>query len=154
MKTQSTKKTGGAQLLMQRRFGPLFWTQFCGAFNDNLFKNAIIFLATFGVGMAQDVDPKLLVPVAFVLLMVTAFLNTFLREANVWVYRGVMLLAPADMLLHNAVHLFMNDELRGGLRQRRRFGYAAFDDATGNAAHPRAAPYCRHDGRANSNPLI
>jgi hypothetical protein len=25
-------------------------------------------------------------------------------------------LAPADMLLHNAIHLFMNDELRGGLR--------------------------------------
>lgn len=25
-------------------------------------------------------------------------------------------LGPADMLLHNAVHLFMNDELRGGLR--------------------------------------
>lgn len=29
---------------------------------------------------------------------------------------GVGVLAPADMLLHNAVHLFMNDELRGGLR--------------------------------------
>lgn len=24
--------------------------------------------------------------------------------------------APADLLLHNAIHLFMNDELRGGLR--------------------------------------
>lgn len=28
----------------------------------------------------------------------------------------VKVLGPADMLLHNAVHLFMNDELRGGLR--------------------------------------
>lgn len=28
----------------------------------------------------------------------------------------VRILGPADMLLHNAVHLFMNDELRGGLR--------------------------------------
>ena len=28
----------------------------------------------------------------------------------------VSVLGPADMLLHNAVHLFMNDELRGGLR--------------------------------------
>ncbi|MCG6965100.1 MAG: nucleotidyltransferase family protein [Chromatiaceae bacterium] len=28
----------------------------------------------------------------------------------------VRTLAPADMLLHNAIHLFMNDELRGGLR--------------------------------------
>ena len=25
-------------LLTQRRFGPFFWTQFLGAFNDNLFK--------------------------------------------------------------------------------------------------------------------
>lgn len=30
--------------------------------------------------------------------------------------RPVRILGPADMLLHNAVHLFMNDELRGGLR--------------------------------------
>jgi len=30
--------------------------------------------------------------------------------------RGTMLLAPTALLLHNAVHLFMNDELRGGLR--------------------------------------
>lgn len=28
----------------------------------------------------------------------------------------VVMLGPADLLLHNAVHLFMNDELRGGLR--------------------------------------
>ncbi len=28
----------------------------------------------------------------------------------------VAVLAPVDMLLHNAIHLFMNDELRGGLR--------------------------------------
>ena len=32
---------------MQRRFGPLFWTQFCGAFNDNLYKNALVILITF-----------------------------------------------------------------------------------------------------------
>ena len=30
--------------------------------------------------------------------------------------RPVRILGEADMLLHNAVHLFMNDELRGGLR--------------------------------------
>ncbi len=28
----------------------------------------------------------------------------------------VQVLSPEDMLLHNAIHLFMNDELRGGLR--------------------------------------
>jgi acyl-[acyl-carrier-protein]-phospholipid O-acyltransferase/long-chain-fatty-acid--[acyl-carrier-protein] ligase len=31
-------------LLTQRRFAPLFWTQFLAAFNDNFLKNALIFL--------------------------------------------------------------------------------------------------------------
>ncbi|GGE08698.1 hypothetical protein GCM10011529_13910 [Polymorphobacter glacialis] len=34
-------------LLSARRFGPLFATQFLGAFNDNLFKTAFIFLVAF-----------------------------------------------------------------------------------------------------------
>lgn len=34
-------------LLSQRRFAPLFCTQFLGAFNDNLFKNALIILLAF-----------------------------------------------------------------------------------------------------------
>ena len=35
------------QLLLRRRFSPLFWTQFLGAFNDNLFKNALVVMLTF-----------------------------------------------------------------------------------------------------------
>jgi 1-acyl-sn-glycerol-3-phosphate acyltransferase len=35
------------QLLTQRRFAPLFWTQFLGAANDNLFKFAFTLLATY-----------------------------------------------------------------------------------------------------------
>ena len=61
MKTQSTKKTGGAQLLMQRRFGPLFWTQFCGAFNDNLYKNALVILITFKAYQIAELSPEQLV---------------------------------------------------------------------------------------------
>ena len=34
-------------LILSRRFGPLFVTQFLGAFNDNLFKTAFIFLVAF-----------------------------------------------------------------------------------------------------------
>jgi MFS family permease len=34
-------------LVLSRRFGPLFVTQFLGAFNDNLFKTAFIFLVAF-----------------------------------------------------------------------------------------------------------
>lgn len=36
-----------ANLMRERRFWPLFWTQFLGAFNDNLFKNALVIMVTF-----------------------------------------------------------------------------------------------------------
>jgi 1-acyl-sn-glycerol-3-phosphate acyltransferase len=34
-------------LLRERRFAPFFWAQFLGAFNDNVFRNSLIVLATF-----------------------------------------------------------------------------------------------------------
>ncbi|NRR29555.1 MFS transporter [Oxalobacteraceae bacterium] len=34
-------------LLSQRRFAPFFWTQFLGAFNDNLFKTALMVILAF-----------------------------------------------------------------------------------------------------------
>ncbi|WP_066798906.1 MFS transporter [Sphingomonas soli] len=40
---------GSIGLLKARRFLPLFVTQFLGAFNDNLFKNAMIFFATYQI---------------------------------------------------------------------------------------------------------
>ncbi len=48
-------------LLSERRFWPLFWTQFLGAFNDNLFKNALAILIAYrsmtllGIGSATIV---------------------------------------------------------------------------------------------------
>jgi MFS family permease len=35
------------KLLKSKRFAPLFWTQFLGAFNDNCLKNALVVLITF-----------------------------------------------------------------------------------------------------------
>lgn len=34
-------------LMRDRRFWPMFWTQFFGAFNDNVFKNALVILIAF-----------------------------------------------------------------------------------------------------------
>jgi hypothetical protein len=48
-------------LLTERRFWPLYWTQFLGAFNDNLFKNALVILIAYrsmtllGIGSATIV---------------------------------------------------------------------------------------------------
>ncbi|MCB1874937.1 MAG: MFS transporter [Chromatiales bacterium] len=41
-------KGGQFRLLRMRRFGPFFLTQFLGAFNDNVFKNALIIYIAFG----------------------------------------------------------------------------------------------------------
>ncbi|APV51654.1 glycerol acyltransferase [Betaproteobacteria bacterium GR16-43] len=46
------------QLLRERRFAPLFWTQFLGAANDNLFKFAFTLLATYHAAEWGGVDPS------------------------------------------------------------------------------------------------
>src|SRR5262245_41607825 len=48
-------------LLRERRFAPFFWTQFLGAFNDNLFKFAFTVMVTFHAGTAAGVDSGLVV---------------------------------------------------------------------------------------------
>jgi 1-acyl-sn-glycerol-3-phosphate acyltransferase len=47
--TQHAPRQGASQfaLLKQRRFAPFFWTQFLGAFNDNVFKTALITVLTY-----------------------------------------------------------------------------------------------------------
>lgn len=46
------------QLLRERRFAPFFWTQFLGAFNDNLFKFAFTVMVTFhGLLAAERMSP-------------------------------------------------------------------------------------------------
>jgi 1-acyl-sn-glycerol-3-phosphate acyltransferase len=47
------------ELLRQRRFAPLFWVQFLGAANDNLFKFAFTLLATYAASAWGGVDPKI-----------------------------------------------------------------------------------------------
>ncbi|WP_312511198.1 MFS transporter [Massilia sp.] len=57
-------------LLTQRRFGPFFWTQFLGAFNDNLFKTALLVVMTYDALNWTSLDPSLLnnlIPGLFIL---------------------------------------------------------------------------------------
>ena len=57
-------------LLTQRRFGPFFWTQFLGAFNDNLFKTALLVVLTYDALSWTDLAPALLnnlIPGLFIL---------------------------------------------------------------------------------------
>lgn len=57
-------------LLKERRFNPFFWTQFCGAMNDNVFKTALITILTYDALSWTSLDPLLLnnlIPALFIL---------------------------------------------------------------------------------------
>lgn len=49
---------GALGLMKERRFLPLFATQFLGAFNDNLFKNAMIFFATYQLFNSVEAETR------------------------------------------------------------------------------------------------
>jgi 1-acyl-sn-glycerol-3-phosphate acyltransferase len=48
-------------LLRQRRFAPFFWTQFLGAANDNVFKNAFVVFVAFGAAASASIDAGMVV---------------------------------------------------------------------------------------------
>ncbi|QPJ61491.1 MAG: acyl-[ACP]--phospholipid O-acyltransferase [Candidatus Nitronauta litoralis] len=52
------------RLFKTRRFTPLFLTQFLGAFNDNLFKNALVILITYQAAEKAGYNPQILVTAA------------------------------------------------------------------------------------------
>lgn len=92
-------------LLGQRRFGPFFWTQFFGAFNDNVFKTALVTILTYDALSWTSMEPALLnnlIPGLFILpfvlfsAMAGQLADKFEKSALV---RYVKLLEIAIMLL-------------------------------------------------------
>lgn len=61
-------------LLKRRHFLPLFLTQFLGAFNDNVLKNALVILIAFQGASMTSMDPKLMVNVCAGLFILPFFL--------------------------------------------------------------------------------
>lgn len=55
-------------------FSPLFWTQFLGAFNDNLYKNSLIILITFQSLAYTNYPPNLLIPLSAGVFILPFFL--------------------------------------------------------------------------------
>ncbi len=63
-------KASQFSLLIERRFGPFFWTQFLGALNDNVFKTALLTTLTFEAVLWTTADTGLLnnlIPGLFIL---------------------------------------------------------------------------------------
>jgi len=69
-----TKKTNQFNLLRTKRFLPFFCTQFLGAFNDNLFKNALILFIAFEAVHLSTIDTDILNNLAQGLFILPFFL--------------------------------------------------------------------------------
>ena len=101
-------------LLKTKRFLPLFLAQFLSAFNDNVFKNALIILMTYKAGEKTGVDPRLLVTAAAGIFILPFFLfsatagqiaDKFEKSRLIRIIRfleiPVMALAAAGFFLEN-----------------------------------------------------
>jgi len=73
MSSESTPHSQFA-LLKSRRFAPFFGTQFLGAFNDNLFKNALIVLLIFQAASWTTLAPEVLSNLAAGIFILPFFL--------------------------------------------------------------------------------
>lgn len=69
-----TEHKGQFALLKQRRFAPYFVTQLLGAFNDNVFKNALVALFAFTAVQRTDVSSEFLINVAAGVFILPFFL--------------------------------------------------------------------------------
>ena len=111
-----TEKPGGGQfrLLGDRRFGPLFLTQFLGAFNDNLYKNALVVLVTFQSAQWTSMRPEILANLAAGLFILPFFFfsatagqladkydKALLARLTKLLEVGIMLVAIAGFILHS-----------------------------------------------------
>jgi len=111
--TSRPGQTSQFRLFTQRRFGPFFWTQFWGAFNDNVFKTALITILTYDaanwtrmdVGLLNNLIPGLFI-LPFVLFSATAGqLADKMEKSRLARYVklmeiGIMLIAAAGWMTH------------------------------------------------------
>ncbi len=65
-------------LLKSKRFLPLFITQFFGAFNDNVFKNAFLIWFTYDMAQKSHISASIMVALASLLFILPFFLFSFL----------------------------------------------------------------------------
>ncbi|MCH2037995.1 MAG: MFS transporter [Rickettsiales bacterium] len=63
-----------SHLLVSRRFLPLFITQFFGALNDNVFKNALLILITFELAKLYDMNAEKMVTIVAAIFILPFFL--------------------------------------------------------------------------------
>ena len=82
-KRKHAQAAGQFELLTQKRFLPFFVTQFFGAFNDNVFKNALIIMIAFQGSQFIETSADVLISIAAALFILPFFL--FSASAGQWI---------------------------------------------------------------------
>ena len=107
------------QLIQDNRFGAFFWTQFLGAFNDNLLKFAVILAVTYNDELRGSFSPGLLINLIsalfifpFVIFSATSgqladkYDKTKVMRLAKWLEPPIVLITALGFLL-NSVELLM-----------------------------------------------
>ena len=107
------------RLLLERRFGPFFLTQLLGAFNDNVYKNALVILVAYHAASYSSLEPNLLTNAAagifilpFLLFSASAgqIADKYEKSAIIRVIKAIeiaiMVIAGAGLLLKSLPLLF------------------------------------------------
>ncbi len=102
------------ELLKQRRFAPFFWTQALGAFNDNVFKNALIAMVTFVLVSLSEEQGSTFIQLSSALFILPFFLfsatsgqlserfdKAKLAQAVKWMEIAIMLIASVGFVYKN-----------------------------------------------------
>jgi 1-acyl-sn-glycerol-3-phosphate acyltransferase len=102
------------RLLLERRFGPFFLVQLSGAFNDNVYKNALVILVAYNAAAYSHLDPAVLANVAaglfilpFLLFSANAgqFADKFEKSMLIRIIKAVeiviMTVASAGLIMKN-----------------------------------------------------
>lgn len=102
------------ELLKQRRFAPFFWTQALGAFNDNVFKNALIAMVTFVLVSLSEKQESTFIQLSSALFILPFFLfsatsgqlserfdKAKLAQAVKWMEIAIMLIASVGFVYKN-----------------------------------------------------
>jgi hypothetical protein len=98
------RRPGPLALLLSRRFGPLFATQFLSAFNDNALKNALVLMVAYRADAGDALSAGLLIPLAGGLFILPFFLCSASAGAladgsdKAWLARVIKLIEIAVML--------------------------------------------------------
>ena len=76
------KSQGAFGVLVSRRFGPLFATQFLSAFNDNALRNALVLMIAYRADAAAQFSAQIMIPLAPGQFMLPFFLCSAIADKS------------------------------------------------------------------------